>query len=219
MAKKAPTDRVLNRCSDQSVFKNTGKTWEEWIRILEKAGAEAWIHRDIAAYLATKHKLTPWWRQIVAGGFEVAAGLRVEGRDSKGQYSITATKMTPFSAKRAWSLVASPEGLAIWLRPMGAFKLKPKTSFETEGGFFGEVRTMVAGARVRLSWRESDEGKPSTVQFNVFPKPKDRSMLVIQHDGLVDGRLREELRQRWKSALEGLLRLGSETKPVSQRAK
>lgn len=217
MPAKSAEPKIINRVSDASVFKATGKEWDEWIKIMEKAGARTWRHGEMTEFLARKHKLSLWWRQIVASGYQVAVGLRAEGRNSKGQYSITATKMVPFGAKKAWAILASPEGLEIWLRPLGPFKLKPKAAFETDGGVFGEVRTMVAGTRARLSWRDSDEGKASTVQVQVYPRPKGRAMYVIQHDGLVDGRLREDLRARWKGALEGLLALGRET--PSQTAK
>lgn len=213
MAQKKIVVEKLARTPNVSLEKHTDRNWDEWIKILDQAGARRWSHREMTDFLAKKHKLTPWWRQIVAIGYQTHIGMRAEGRNLKGEFSITITKMTSMPAKKAWALSVSPKGLATWLQPMGDVRIKPKTSFEIEGGIFGEIRTVKAGERIRLAWSDSAEEKPSTVQFSVFKKG-DRSMIVIQHDGLRDGRLREILRARWRKGVDELVVLGS-----SQKAK
>ena len=55
--------REAKRMSDEAVKERTGKTWLEWFKILDKAGAKKWRHQDISAYLAKTHKVGPWWAQ------------------------------------------------------------------------------------------------------------------------------------------------------------
>lgn len=203
-ATRAARHEKVGAVSTVSVEKGTGRGWDEWLAILDEAGARAWTHQETVAYLARRYRLTEWWRQGVTGGYGVMTGKRVAGRNLKGEYSITVTKSMPVADKALWKLLASPEGLAAWLKPLGEFRLQAKRAFETEDGAFGEVRTMLAGRRARLSWRESDEDKPSIVQLYVAHRPGAKSLLVFTHEGLVDGRRREPLRARWRAAAEAL---------------
>lgn len=203
-AKKSVRHEKVGAVTSASVEKGTGRGWDEWLSLLDEAGARGWTHQETVAHLGRKYRLTEWWRQGVTGGYEVMTGKRVAGRNLKGEYSITITKSMPVSDKTLWALLASPEGLAVWLKPLGEFRLQAKRAFETEDGAFGEVRTMVAGRRARLSWRESDEGKPSIVLLNLVHRPGAKSLLVFTHEGLVDGRRREPLRARWRAAADAL---------------
>ncbi|WP_413288845.1 SRPBCC family protein [Bdellovibrio sp. HCB337] len=203
MSSKTPIEKIGN-VSTQSVFKHTGKHWAQWVPILEKAGAHTWSHQAIVAFLSKKHKLSLWWQQIVATGYEVHFGRRVAGRDAKGEYSVTGTKTFYIDKKALWKLVTSPEGLAIWLAPMSDFKLKTKTFFEREDGVYGEIRTMKAGERIRFSWQEGDWAKTTSVLLFIVGRANGTSILVFQHERLKDGRLREPLRELWRKVLQDL---------------
>jgi hypothetical protein len=206
----ATTIRIGTNVNDESVKKGSGKNWQEWRKLLDKAGAADWPHKQIVAYLTTKYKLTPWWRQMVATGYEIMIGKKVEGRNSKGEYSVTVTKTMPFNVKILWKILNSEEGLAVWLKPFGKFKLKAGAPFECEGGIFGEVRTLTTGKRIRIKLQTDEEEKPTILQINLVSKPKEKSLLVFQHEKLINGRLRTEIRARWRQAADELARLGQE---------
>ena len=193
------------RVTSASVEKGTGKSWDEWVKVLNKAGAKVWSHQEIVAHLKKKHKLTLWWQQGVAVGYEVATGKRIAGQNGKGEYSTVATRTFPLSARELWKLISSPDGLALWLKPMGDFMVKPKNEFEVEGGIFGEVRTMKAPERIRMTWQETDWPKASVLNVAVIPRDGKKSVLVFQHDGLRSARQREDLRAYWKARIEELL--------------
>lgn len=195
----------LGAVTTESVFKATGKSWNQWIDILNKAGANTWTHKQITDFLKRKYKLSMWWQQGVSAGYEIFIDKRVPGRTLKGDYSITVTRTFPMAAKKLWQLISSEEGMSLWLRPLSKFKLKVGCSFETEGGAFGEVRTMRAGQRARLTWQEIDWNKSTTVQVWILPRTENKSVLVIQHEKLVDGRLRGPLRSHWEEAVGAVL--------------
>src|SRR5687768_10050998 len=92
----------VGRVSSESVRKHTGKDWKTWVRLLEAAGARNLPHGEIVALLKKKYRLTPWWQQGVALGFEIATGRRRPGQDAKGKYMVTATKSLSVDAKAAW---------------------------------------------------------------------------------------------------------------------
>ena len=58
--------RESKRMSDEAVKERTGKTWAEWFKTLDQAGAKKWQHKDISAYLRDEQKVGPWWCQMVA---------------------------------------------------------------------------------------------------------------------------------------------------------
>lgn len=194
----------LGRVTSASVKKCTGRDWNEWIEILDHAGARAWTHPEIVAFLRKKYRLSPWWQQGVTHGFELAIGRRIEGRNAKGELSITATKTLMARGPKVWKLLASPRGMALWLRPLSPVTLKAGNAFETEDGYFGEMRTLLAGKRVRLTWQDPAWEKKSVLQIHVVPREGEKCVVVFQHDQLLDARAQPKLRSRWKAALDAL---------------
>lgn len=191
----------IGRVSASSLLKGTGKNWDEWIRLLNRAGASAWTHQEIVAHLKKKYKLTLWWQQCVAGGFEVHIGRRKEGQNGRGEYTVTATKTVAVSGFKAWKFLTSTAGMEMWLRPLSAFDLTPGAQFECAGEVFGEVRTMKAGQYVRLRWQETEWSKPTTLYMSVASRSKTKCVLIISHDGFKTERQREWMRAHWKERL------------------
>ncbi len=226
-----PKIEKLGRVSTKSVLKCTGKNWDQWLKILNDAGADTWQHKELVAFLKGKYKLSPWWQQGVASGYEIAIGRRVEGRNLKGEYSLTATKSIHVAAKSLWKFLCSPEGLALWLRPLSEVDVKAGTVFEAEGCVFGEFRTVKPGSHLRMTWQETDWDRSTTVLVSVIPRPaavtgpratksgrstpsesqnassSGKSILVIQHERIHDGRIQIQMRQHWKDVLERIAKL------------
>jgi uncharacterized protein YndB with AHSA1/START domain len=209
----------LGLVSTESVEKCTGKGWSQWVALLDRAGAANWPHREITLLLKSKYKLTPWWQQGVAIGYEIHHGRRVVGRNDKGLYSLTATKTVELSRPRAWKFLASPEGLALWLAPFAPFDWKKGATYEVDGGIFGEVRTVKAPERLRFSWQEDSWAKPSIVQLNVNLRPGNKCLVVIQHEGVPSESAKEKLRVRWRAALEHVAAQAAETNGAAQAVK
>lgn len=194
----------LGRVSNASVRKGSGKIWDEWVTLLDRAGARGLTHQEIVALLNKRYKLTPWWAQMVTGGYELHIGRRIEGQNLKGDYSVTITKAFALTHKELWKKLWSAEGIAAWLNPMGDFTLKKKSTFEIEGGIYGEVRSFLPPVRARLSWQDSDWPKATYVQIYVVKRPGKKSILAIMHDNLKSAVLKEQLRQHWRAGIERL---------------
>lgn len=194
----------IGKVSSQSVLKCTGKNWDQWIALLNKANAKKWPHREITMLLKKKYKLSPWWQQGVAMAYELHNGQRVEGRNAHGYYSTVATKTFPLKSEAAWNFLTSETGMDAWLNPLSPFTWKVGQGFEVDGGIFGEIRTLKHGARARLTWQEAHWLKPSVLQIHVVPREGDKCMLVLQHEKIPSANLKEKLRNQWKAALSNL---------------
>jgi hypothetical protein len=204
----------IGRVTSESVQKGTGKTWDQWVALLDKAGARPWTHQEIVAFLKKKHKLGPWWQQGVAMGYEIAIGRRIEGQNAKGEYGLTATKSLRIDAKSAWKNFASEEGVAIWLQPLFEVELKPKKMFETQDGYFGEIRTVMKPVqdpskkaakverRVRMTWQDPNWDYSTSVEFIFVIKPNGKSIIAVNHSKIKDLRVQAKLRARWRKALD-----------------
>lgn len=188
----------------KSLLNNTGKNWDQWVELLDRAGAKNWTHQEIVAHLKRKHKLKVWWQQVIANGFSVAIGRRQEGQNLKGEFAVTITKTLNFSARKVWQFLNSAEGIALWLSPMGDFRLRKGCQYEIAGGIFGEVRTIKAGERARLTWNDEEWPKKSVVQVMVLQRPNRKSLMVVMHEQLRDIRAREHLRAYWKTRLSAV---------------
>jgi hypothetical protein len=84
--------RETKRMSDESVKKGTGKTWAEWFKILDGAGAKKWPHQEISGYLMHKQKVGPWWGQMVSVGYEQARGLREKFQKCDGEFAASGSR-------------------------------------------------------------------------------------------------------------------------------
>lgn len=212
----APLKETYNRVSTDSVKKHTGKDWSAWFALLEKRGASSFTHQEIVAYLAQKQKLTPWWQQVVAVGFEIHAGLRVEGRNLKGSWSATISKALWRPQREVWDFMMSEEGLADWLEPLEGLRLVKGATFEAPDGIFGEVRSFLAPQRLRLRFQDAEIPKPWTLQVWVIARPQGRSIVVFTPEGLSSARERQKQREQWRAAVE---RLATKLPPITKTKK
>jgi hypothetical protein len=204
----------IGRVTSESVHKSTGKTWDQWVALLEKAGARPWTHQEIVAFLKKKHKLGPWWQQGVAMGYEIAIGRRIEGQNAKGEYTLTVTKSLHIDAKNAWKNFVSEEGMAIWLQPLFEVEIKPKSSFETQDGYFGDIRTVTQPVqnpskksakverRFRMTWQDPNWDYSTSVEVMFVERANGNSIVAFNHGKIKDLRIQAKLRARWRKALD-----------------
>lgn len=185
-----------------SVEKYTQRGWSEWIRILEAKNARSWTHGEIAAFLKTKYRLTPWWQHGVAQGFEIYIGRKGVNRNAKGEWSLIATKSLHIGAANVWKFLLSEKGQALWLKPLAPIVIRPKSFFETADGYFGEIRTMKTARSLRLTWRDPEWTKPSYVTVHLVPRPGAKSLVAFGHAKIPEAATQVRLRERWKLVLE-----------------
>src|SRR5262245_38306938 len=102
MTKK--TTNTAAGISDEAVKSATGKPWNEWFKLLDKAGAAKMDHRTIAAFLHDDLKCPPWWSQMVTVAYEQERGLRERHQSPDGyKVSVSRTLETTAAAlDKAW---------------------------------------------------------------------------------------------------------------------
>jgi uncharacterized protein YndB with AHSA1/START domain len=165
-----------------AVLKATGRAWEEWIKLLDRAGAKALPHKDIALMLSRKFEVPNWWSQMVTVGYEQARGLRVVNQKTDGFVAnASRTVATPLdNLYNAWS---DPQVRARWLLDAPV-----------------EVRRSTDGKSIRMTWTAGN----SSVDVGFYPKGPGKSMVAIQHGKLPKAADATRQKAFWSEALERL---------------
>jgi len=117
---KEPSARTVDPAalagmSDDKVAAKTGRTWKEWVRVLDADGAADMPHRDIAALLHGKHGVPDWWAQTVTVGYERIKGLRDRGQRRGGGYEAGKSRTFGVPVKALYDAWANEAARRTWL--------------------------------------------------------------------------------------------------------
>jgi hypothetical protein len=178
----APIDVSKAGMSDAAVRSKTGRTWAEWVAVLDAAGAAQMTHRDIAQYLHEEHSVPEWWTQTVTVGYERIRGLRDVGQRRGGDYETNKSKTVGVPLARLFDAFLDARQRRKWL---GAVDL--------------EIRRATANKTMRITWDDA-----TNVQVQFTAKGPDKSQVAIQHGKIASKSRAEELKRYWTEKLDGL---------------
>lgn len=183
---KQPARRVdhaaLAGMSDDTISAKTGRTWIEWVRVLDADNAATMSHREISTLVHGKHRVGDWWAQAVTVGYERIKGLRERGQRRSGAYETSKSRTfdVPVTALfRAW---ADDRTRNRWL-----------------GGLASSVRTATAPKSLRLQW---PDGTIVAVWFTA--KGPKKSAVALAHTKLRSKGAADEARKHWTERLDAL---------------
>lgn len=71
-------DNQYTRIADSQVTEKTGRTSEEWNRILDERGGQARKGADVVAELLTQYGLSKYWARTLYIRYQWERGLRTE---------------------------------------------------------------------------------------------------------------------------------------------
>ena len=90
-AEPEPDYAALADMSDESIQKNTGRSWREWVTLLDGEKSTEKPHREIAQYVSSLG-IPGWWSQAVTVGYERIRGLRAIGQRRGGHYEASKSR-------------------------------------------------------------------------------------------------------------------------------
>jgi hypothetical protein len=168
--------------SDAAIQRATGRTWAEWLQILDERGLEGFSHRETAAWLVAEHRIPGWWAQNVTVGFERARGLRAVNQTMDG-FTVSVSKTLDLPVEALYRAIVDEAERERWL-PVGTLQLRTATPHKTARFDFG--------------------GGPSRVAVGFTPKGPDRATIALQHDHLAGSDDVERMRAFWRTAFADL---------------
>jgi len=197
---------TLGRVSSESVREGTGRGWQDWLAVLDVAGAADWDHKQIVAHLEREHpEVSPWWRQSVTVGYERARGKRVVGQTAATGFQIGVQRSVAATVTQVWELITSrPE---LWLGEGATVAFDEGERYEVPPGddapgASGEVRVVKPGDRLRMTWQPEGWAAPATLQLRLSEAGSGKTAIHAHLERLPDTDARETMRQRWRETLE-----------------
>ena len=169
--------------ADAAVSKQTGRTWAEWVRVLDAVRAHEQPHREIAKHVSSLG-VPDWWCQMVTVGYERIRGLRDKGQRRGGGYEASKSRTFNVPVQRLFDAFANPRIRRRWLPVKIA------------------VRSATPNKRMRILWDDD-----TVVQVGFLPKGDARSAVAIQHEKLPDRSAVDSMKKVWSEHFDRLARL------------
>lgn len=204
--------------SNAAVRDATGREWDAWFGLL--AGAEAAAagaqgaggatsreldHKALVAWLKSEHPgLSGWWRQMITNEYEKHTGRRVTGQTMDAGFQVGVQKTLAAPLDELWTLLIGDGGVASWLGEDVPLRLEEGARYGADDGPSGEVRVVVPGDRIRLTWQPGQWPRPSTLQVRLTRKEDGRTVVSVHHEHLPDRATRDAMRVKWREVLAGL---------------
>ncbi len=173
---------TLAGMSDQAVEAKTGLTWQEWVEALDRYGAHAWSHREIAAHVAKTWSVSGWWAQSVTVGYERIKGLREAGQRRDGTYDVNRSRTVPVALERLYSAFADDSIRARWM---------PETDLT--------IRKATADKSMRVTWEDG-----SSLDLYFRTRGEGKSQVTLQHRKLSSKEEADSLKAWWGERLDAL---------------
>ena len=172
------------------VERATGRSWDDWLRFLDRIGARDLDHRAIALHvyeeLGDGFGQRGWWTQSVTVAYEQHIGRRVPGQRPDGTFQTSVSRSTTLGMTElmdAWCAFAAADPAV-------------------QGIVDGDLR--VSGTDRRITWRtRARDG--SSVVVTSEPKRNGTASLVATQTGLATPELNEQARQRWAAVVARFL--------------
>ncbi|MCU1377787.1 MAG: activator of ATPase 1 family protein [Acidimicrobiales bacterium] len=118
-------------------------------------------------------------------------------------WEIGVSRTFPVRRDRAWAVLTSDEGVAVWLGPGSRLPTEVGEGYETADGATGELRSLRPLDRVRLTWQPAGRLSPTIVQV-VIRGDDTKTSVRIHQDHLADADERGRQRAHWQATLERL---------------
>lgn len=168
--------------TDEAVIAKTGRSWDEWIAVLDAAGCASMKHPAIVKVVSGTFDVGPWWRQTVTVGYERARGLREVNETPQG-FAASASKTVNAGIESLWHAWADANARRRWLP-------EPVT-----------VRKAAASRSMRITWHDGTD-----VQAWFTDKGAGKSSVAVDHRKLQQPDV-ASMKALWKERLAALKQL------------
>ena len=168
--------------SDSVMAEKTGRTWSQWVDVLDGVSAFTMAHRDIAKIVNETYQVDGWWSQMVTVGYERIKGLRERGQRRTGTYEASKSKTFNVPVDELFDAWADAKTRKRWLKDAN-----PK------------VRTATKPRSMRLGW---EDGSIVAVWFE--SKGESKSVAGVQHAKLADRAASDRFKAYWTERLNEL---------------
>jgi uncharacterized protein YndB with AHSA1/START domain len=189
--------------TDEAAEAATGKTFEEWFRVLDERGGPAQGRRAINDYLYTECKVDAWWCPTINIRYEAARGVTEKDGRPKG-YTICATKTVAAPVEQVYAAWASGKALSRWFGEGTEAEVADGGRYRCADGDQGVFKRVRPNKDLRLTWENPAVTPGSIVDVAFQDKGKGKTGVVVTHDRIQTRAEADGLRAGWGEALDRL---------------
>lgn len=177
-----PLEAIAAGVSSKAVEARTGKGWDDWFRLLDKASCRKKSHQRIVIEVRKIAEVGSWWEQMITRAYEQDRGLRKKS-DAAGALRVEVSETLPVAAATLFTAWVTANRRPKWLPncPLTIRKAAP-------------VRTL----QVILS------EDASQVDVTIAPKGLRKSHVTVRHTKLRGREQVEAMQESWTRALDRL---------------
>lgn len=139
-------------------------------------------HKEIVAYLNSKHSVGPWWQQTVTVTYEQVRGLREKHEKPEG-YQISVSRTVNTTLPKLYKAFADQRTRSRWLEEEGIV-----------------VRKATPEKSMRVTWKD----RKTSPEINFYSKGDGKSQVVVQHSKLPDAGGAARMKAYWSKTLDRL---------------
>lgn len=174
--------------TDATVRTATGRSWDEWVALIDSGPGRRAGHTAIATWLREHHNVDGWWAQGVTVGYERITGIRLPGQMPDGTFTISRSRTLELE--------------------VDAFRMLLADDADRDALFPGYVTTPRSRPGVkapRFALTDTDTGQPAgTLQLSLDPL-SDRVRLTVTHSGLPSPAACDAAKELWSGWLAALV--------------
>lgn len=198
--REGDTRAAFGRIGTEAARRATGRGWDDWLSVLDDAGAQHLSHPEIVSLLEREHPEVEsgWWRQTITVGYERARGLRVVGQTAAAGFELGVQRTVAADPDRVWALLVSRPDL--WLGDGGEAQITPGGAV-TGPDVSGEVRVVRPSVRLRLRWQPHDWARPASLQWTLSRTTSGGTRIGMHLEQMPDPEARERMRHHWSEVL------------------
>ncbi|NIK70013.1 SRPBCC domain-containing protein [Paenibacillus sp. BK720] len=131
---------------------------------------------------------------------------KIVGRTASAGFQIGVRRTLPISLERAWSFLASAEGLRLWIGSVDNLTIAAGETFHSAEGIRGEFRVVKPRQQLRLKWAKPGWEKPSTLQIRLISSHPEKTTVSFHQENLDHAATREQMKLHWEEVLSEMLK-------------
>jgi uncharacterized protein YndB with AHSA1/START domain len=168
--------------SDIKVKEVTGRTWDEWLSILDRSGARDNKYRETVNFLIDEHRVEGWWAQAITTAYERSRGMRIKHQQAGG-FTVYASKTIAVPVNVVFDAFVNPRRRKEWL---------------TDATM--RLQTSQPGHTARFDWADGS----TRVSVSFEEKGPSKSTVAVAHERLPDADEAETTKASWRQRLVDL---------------
>ncbi|WP_310735591.1 SRPBCC domain-containing protein [Cohnella herbarum] len=175
----------------QEVAKATGRSWEQWISILDRSVDPLGSHEQIRNHILEEHGVTEEWSEWISVLYEQLLGRIPVGATKDAGVQIGVRRTLAITKEQAWNFLLSPAGLSLWIGDVPPLKLQIGQEYESKEGVSGKITAVVPYHKLRMTWKRPEWDNPSRLQLYFLSTKSGKTTLAVHQEMLDEVYMRE----------------------------